>query len=58
MKDELDIVREHVLLQSVFASFNFNANSCSNPKDITLDFIVDNKIEFTFEKTEFLREGF
>jgi hypothetical protein len=56
MKDELDIVREHVLLQSVFASFNFNANSRSNPKDITLDFIVDNKIEFTFEKTEFLRD--
>jgi len=56
MKDEVDIVREHVLLQSTFASFNFNRYSMTKTNHLTLDFIVDNKIEFTFEKTEFLRD--
>lgn len=58
MKDEIDIVREHVLLQTFFydLDLNFNANSRSKPKDITLDFVIDNKIELTLDKPEFLND--
>ena len=58
MKDEIDIVKEHVLLQTFFydLDLNFNANSRSKPKDITLDFVIDNKIELTLDKPEFLND--
>jgi hypothetical protein len=58
MKDEIDIVKEHVLLQTFFYDLDliFNTNSRSNPKDITLDFVIDNKIELTLDKTEFLND--
>ena len=58
MQDEIDIVKEHVLLQTSFAKFNFNLNAdtMSNKKDITLDFVLDKIIEFSFKKTEFLTD--
>jgi hypothetical protein len=48
MKDEIDIVREHVFLHSSLS------NSMTKSNDVILHFVIDNKIEFIFEKNEFL----
>jgi len=52
MKDELEIVREHAILQTEFSNLSLH----SKTKGVTLHFVIDNKIEFTFEKNEFLRD--
>jgi hypothetical protein len=44
MKYEVEFVKEHAILQTELIN-------C-----VTLHFVIDNKIEFTFEKNEFLRD--
>ena len=56
MKDKLDIISEHTLLQAAFYNLKLTPYSMPKTNDIILHFVIDNKIEFTFEKTEFFRD--
>ena len=56
MKDNLDIISEHTLLQAAFYNLKLTPYSMPKTNDIILHFVIDNKIEFTFEKTEFFRD--
>jgi len=50
MKDEFEIIRELSLLHSLLSKTMTKTN------DVILHFVIDNKIEFTFEKNEFLTD--